>query len=94
MRVKRIRAFLLVSLIVSAVCCIILIGIPGVIFANIGRKKVTEVDKPSDLIGMAICNMIFGSVFGLVGGILMLCLKPQDLAEYKQLVAKEAKPSK
>lgn len=64
-----------VFLIISMVCGFWMI-IPLIVGA-IALKKLNTATKKDELVGIGVCALLF---CGLVSGILMLCIKDEDLA--------------
>lgn len=48
------------------------------IISIIALKKLNSETNPKNLVGIGVCTLIFVS---LIAGILMLCMKPSDLAD-------------
>lgn len=66
------KVFLIISLIMR------LIFIVPLIINIIALKKLEKETNPKNLVGIGVCTLIFSS---LIAGILMLCMKPSDLAD-------------
>ena len=74
---KSAYVLLKVNTVFCAILCIILIGIPGLIFSIKAKHRLEVAKSKDDMIALGVLNIIFGTTCGVIAGIFILAMNKE-----------------